>query len=97
MKWVIVPFNICYSYVVFFMELTHPPCCCADKATQKKLATDPMYKLEHGSDDQQRGKVTNLSVAQIEDIRGAWNDDYILNKMARNKFRVRISCGSPCP
>lgn len=58
-----------------------------DKATQKKLATDPMYKLEHGSDDRQRGKETQLTVAQIEDIRDAWNDDYTLNKLARDKFR----------
>lgn len=58
-----------------------------DKATQKKLATDPMYKLEHGSDDKQRGKVTLMSVAQIEGMRDSWNDDYTLNKLARDKFR----------
>lgn len=58
-----------------------------DKTTQKKLATDPMYKLEHGSDDKQRGQVTQMSVAQIEDKREVWVDDYMLNKMARNKFR----------
>ncbi|PVD23274.1 hypothetical protein C0Q70_16540 [Pomacea canaliculata] len=58
-----------------------------DKGTQKKLATDPMYKLEHGSDDQYRGKSSVPSIAQIEDMRDAWQDDYILNRLARNKFR----------
>ncbi|KAK7502288.1 hypothetical protein BaRGS_00006652 [Batillaria attramentaria] len=58
-----------------------------DKATQKKLATDPMYKLEHGSDDQQRGKSAVMSLSQIAGMRDSWQDDYILNKMARNKFR----------
>ncbi|XP_076440746.1 coiled-coil domain-containing protein 130 homolog [Babylonia areolata] len=58
-----------------------------DKATQKKLATDPMYKLEHGSDDKQRGQTTQMSVAQIENSREVWLDDYMLNKIARNKFR----------
>nr|KAG5710256.1 hypothetical protein BaRGS_008972 [Batillaria attramentaria] len=57
------------------------------KATQKKLATDPMYKLEHGSDDQQRGKSAVMSLSQIAGMRDSWQDDYILNKMARNKFR----------
>ena len=52
------------------------------------MATDPMYKLEHGSDDKDRGKVNQMSVAQIEDMRESWLDDYMLNKMARNKFRV---------
>ncbi|XP_025109725.1 coiled-coil domain-containing protein 130 homolog [Pomacea canaliculata] len=60
-----------------------------DKGTQKKLATDPMYKLEHGSDDQYRGKSSVPSIAQIEDMRDAWQDDYILNRLARNKFRRR--------
>lgn len=58
-----------------------------DKATQKKLATDPMFKLEHGSDDKQRGKSAIMSLSQITEKRDSWQDDYILNKMARNKFR----------
>ena len=58
------------------------------------MATDPMYKLEHGSDDKDRGKVTQMSVAQIEDMRDSWNDDYMLNKLARNKFRV--GCDFDC-
>ena len=73
----------CFSFSQFMTYMT-----LSDKATQKKMATDPMYKLEHGSDDKDRGKTTQMSVAQIEDMRESWIDDYMLNKMARNKFRV---------
>ncbi|CAL1538631.1 unnamed protein product [Lymnaea stagnalis] len=59
-----------------------------DKSTQKKLATDPMFKLEHGSNDQQRGKDKVLTLAQIEESRAPMKDDYILNRMARDKFRT---------
>uniref|UniRef100_A0A0B7AM81 Splicing factor YJU2 n=1 Tax=Arion vulgaris TaxID=1028688 RepID=A0A0B7AM81_9EUPU len=59
-----------------------------DKATQKKLATDPMYKLEHGSDDHQRGKDKVMSLAQIEESRVSMLDDYNLNRKARDMFRT---------
>lgn len=59
-----------------------------DKATQKKLATDAMYKLEHGSDDKQRGKLVIPTIGQITDERYQYKDDYIINKIARDKFRV---------
>ncbi|KAL3869786.1 hypothetical protein ACJMK2_042423 [Sinanodonta woodiana] len=58
-----------------------------DKATQKKLATDAMFKLEHGTDDQQKGKAVIMGLSQIEYRRSEWKDDYLLNKLARNKFR----------
>lgn len=78
------------KYMVVDIELVLVFFLCTDKGTQKKLATDPMYKLEHGSDDQYRGKSSVPSIAQIEDMRDAWQDDYILNRLARNKFRVRM-------
>ncbi|BFY99769.1 hypothetical protein BsWGS_02809 [Bradybaena similaris] len=59
-----------------------------DKATQKKLATDPMYKLEHGSNDQQKAKERVMSLAQVEESRASMLDDYILNRLARDKFRA---------
>ncbi|GFR71364.1 coiled-coil domain-containing protein 130-like protein [Elysia marginata] len=58
-----------------------------DKATQKKLATDPMYKLEHGSDDHQKGKEKISNLAELEEGRISMIDDYLLNRMARDKFR----------
>jgi len=60
-----------------------------DKATQKKLATDAMFKLEHGSDDQKKGKSIVSTLSQLEDRREQYKDDYILNKIARERFRVR--------
>lgn len=59
-----------------------------DKATQKKLATDAMYKLEHGSDDKQRGESVIPTIGQITNERYQYKDDYIINKIARDKFRV---------
>ncbi|KAK3580942.1 hypothetical protein CHS0354_006967 [Potamilus streckersoni] len=58
-----------------------------DKATQKKLANDAMFKLEHGTDDQQKGKAVIMGLGQIAYRRSEWKDDYLLNKLARNKFR----------
>lgn len=47
-----------------------------------------MYKLEHGSDDLQKGKEKVMSLTEIEESRMSMQDDYILNRMARDKFRV---------
>lgn len=47
-----------------------------------------MYKLEHGSDDKQKGKSLIPTVGQIADEREQYKDDYIINKIAREKFRV---------
>ncbi|XP_041357617.1 coiled-coil domain-containing protein 130 homolog [Gigantopelta aegis] len=58
-----------------------------DKATQKKLATDAMYKLEHGSDDSQMSKSRMPNLADIEDTKEVHKEDYLLNKLARHKFR----------
>ena len=54
------------------------------------MATDPMYKLEHGSDDKQKGTDQKANLAQLEQSRVSMVDDYILNRMARDKFRVRV-------
>ncbi|ESO94507.1 hypothetical protein LOTGIDRAFT_161207 [Lottia gigantea] len=58
-----------------------------DKRTQKKMATDAMFKLEHGSNDQEKGKKSIMTLSQLEDRMDSYKDDYILNKIARNKFR----------
>ncbi|CAI9728195.1 Hypothetical predicted protein [Octopus vulgaris] len=58
-----------------------------DKDTQKKLVKDAMYKLEHGSDDKQK-LVTGLpSLAELEEKQEVYRDDFILNSLARSKFR----------
>ncbi|XP_074642683.1 coiled-coil domain-containing protein 130 homolog [Tubulanus polymorphus] len=58
-----------------------------DRSKIKKLATDPMYKLEHGSEDKTKIKNAVPALAQISDIKSVYKDDYMLNKLARQKFR----------
>eukprot|EP00105_Crassostrea_gigas_P023930 XP_011443995.1 PREDICTED: coiled-coil domain-containing protein 130 homolog [Crassostrea gigas] len=58
-----------------------------DKAVIKKMANDPMFKLEHTSDDVKKSSSVQLSVGQLEKKRSEFQDDYSLNKLARSKFR----------
>ena len=52
------------------------------------MVTDAMFKLEHGSDDIQKGKKAKSNLGSLEVSRNEWKDDYMLNKLARQKFRV---------
>lgn len=61
-----------------------------DRATQKKLALDSMYKLEHGVDDQSRGKSSAPTIARVVEMQAAHRDDFLLNQLARKRFRVCI-------
>ena len=54
------------------------------------MATDAMFKLEHGSDDHKKGRAVVMNLSNLEGKREEWKDDYILNKIARQKFRVSI-------
>ena len=54
------------------------------------MATDAMFKLEHGSDDVKKGKAIVMTLSNLEGRRDGWKDDYILNKIARQKFRVIV-------
>ncbi len=49
-----------------------------------------MYKLEHGSEDKSILKNRVPGLKQIEALQLNKKDDYLLNKLARNKFRVSI-------
>ena len=49
-----------------------------------------MYKLEHGVEDTKKLKSVIPTLSQIEDMQDAWRDDYMQNKMLRNRFRVSI-------
>ena len=59
-----------------------------DKNLIKKMAIDPMFKLEHGSDDTVKGQKAKANLSIIESMRQDKKDDYLLNKLARHKFRV---------
>ena len=54
------------------------------------MAIDPMFKLEHGSDDTVKGQKAKANLSIIESMRQDKKDDYLLNKLARHKFRVGI-------
>ncbi|XP_052226122.1 coiled-coil domain-containing protein 130 homolog isoform X1 [Dreissena polymorpha] len=58
-----------------------------DKGIIKKMATDAMFKLEHGSDDVKKGQRSAATMSSLEQKRDEWRDDYLLNKLARQKFR----------
>ncbi|GAB1601134.1 coiled-coil domain-containing protein 130-like [Argonauta hians] len=58
-----------------------------DKDTQKKLVKDAMYKLEHGTDDKQKLVSGLPSLAELEEKQEVYKDDFILNSLARSKFR----------
>ena len=65
---------------------------CTDKSDIKKMATDAMFKLEHGSDDKAKLKTKLPGLVEIEGAQSRWRDDYELNLQARKMFRVRHHC-----
>ncbi|MGH0134459.1 UNVERIFIED_CONTAM: hypothetical protein FKN15_013547 [Acipenser sinensis] len=59
-----------------------------EHSEKEKLETDPMFKLEHGSQD--RGKLQRAlpSLSHIQEKQEAWRDDFRLNSALRRKFRM---------
>jgi len=60
-----------------------------DKAVGKKLADDAMYKLEHQSTDRGKSKDFAPRLVGISDIQDRVKDDYLANRMLRDRFRQR--------
>jgi len=60
-----------------------------DKETSQKLASDAMFKLEHGVDDQKKSNSVAPSLAKLEDLQTRWRDDYSSNKIIRQQFREK--------
>jgi len=60
-----------------------------DKSVGKKLADDAMFKLEHEKAD--RGKSAEIAphITEIADIQDRVKDDYLANRMLRDRFRRR--------
>lgn len=58
-----------------------------DREDAKKMATDPMFKLEHGVKDQQKSKAVQPTLGQLQEVQSVWKDDYSLNQLLRKKFR----------
>ena len=61
-----------------------------DRETHKKIERDAMYRLEHGSDDKNKLKSAIPGIKQIQALQMDKKDDYLLNKLARRKFRVSM-------
>lgn len=59
-----------------------------DKDVSNQLATDAMFKLEHGVDDQAKSSSVAPSLARLEGLQSRWQDHYMTNKILRNQFRV---------
>lgn len=55
----------------------------------KKLATDAMYKLEHGKNDEKTKKQIAPTIAHLEEFQERWKNDYELNKILRKNFREK--------
>ena len=62
-----------------------------ERDTIKKLATDAMFKLEHGVNDKSKIKNRIPGLNELAELQSVKKDDYMINKLARKKFRVSIS------
>ncbi|CAH1775350.1 unnamed protein product [Owenia fusiformis] len=58
-----------------------------DRNVIKKMVNDPMFKLEHGETDKVKHKKSLPNLGELASIQDQYRDDYMLNKLARNKFR----------
>ncbi len=58
-----------------------------EKSDIKKLAADPMFKLEHDSAD--RGKAAPLmpTLRELEAVQAQWQDDFGANSLMRSQLR----------
>ncbi|OWA53932.1 Coiled-coil domain-containing protein 130-like protein [Hypsibius exemplaris] len=59
-----------------------------DKNTMQKLLTDPMFKLEHGKDDQVKAAAIKPVIDELSDLQSRMKDDYLQNSLARSIFRT---------
>lgn len=60
-----------------------------DKSVGRKLADDAMYKLEHQNTDKSKIEEAAPRMYQISDIQDRVKDDYLANRMLRDKFRKK--------
>ncbi|XP_013792905.2 coiled-coil domain-containing protein 130 homolog [Limulus polyphemus] len=60
-----------------------------DKDVSNKLATDAMFRIEHGVEDKAKLKSLAPSLGQLEQHQDRWKDPYSMNKLLRQKFREK--------
>nr|CAG4642796.1 EOG090X0DK6 [Evadne anonyx] len=58
-----------------------------EKSVSQKLATDAMFKLEHGEKDSAKSKAAAPIIDRLHDHRDRWKDDYSANRLLRDHFR----------
>ncbi|EFX83413.1 hypothetical protein DAPPUDRAFT_48162, partial [Daphnia pulex] len=61
-----------------------------EKSTSQKLATDAMFKLEHGEKDALKSKNAAPIIDRLQDHRERWRDDYTTNRILRDQFRKEL-------
>lgn len=59
------------------------------KTEAARLATDPMYRLEHDTKDKRKAEEEAPRIARIMEMNQDWLDDYTLNQKARKTFRTQ--------
>jgi coiled-coil domain-containing protein 130 len=59
-----------------------------EKSHIKRLQSDPMFKLEHDSQDKEKLKALAPTLIELEYSKLQWKDDYALNSLMRDKLRV---------
>ena len=64
-----------------------------ERAKIQKLATDAMFKLEHGADDAVKSKGAAPALEHMERIQDRMWDDFAANKRLRDQFRVSETRG----
>jgi len=60
-----------------------------EKSVSQKLATDAMFKLEHGEKDSAKSKIAAPVIDRLQDHRDRWKDDYSANRLLRDQFRAQ--------
>jgi len=60
-----------------------------EKSIGQKLATDAMFKLEHGEKDSAKSKKAAPIIDRLQDHRDRWKDDYTANRVLRDHFRAK--------
>jgi coiled-coil domain-containing protein 130 len=79
-----VIYYIFTEHFVFCLKKVVPE----EKSTSQKLATDAMFKLEHGEKDVSKSKTAAPIIDRLHDHRERWRDDYASNRLLRDQFRV---------
>ncbi|CAL4085776.1 unnamed protein product [Meganyctiphanes norvegica] len=61
-----------------------------DKAINRKMAVDSMFKLEHGVSDKEKTKEATYNLQNLEQFQDSrWKNDFAANQVLRNSMRAK--------